>query len=102
MEPKRTFGEFITSGSSIASAPVEKEAFAQIVSSINEQFGLNFEFREDAFQLFQDRIRLVAGRFWEETQAIDRKSISIHLTKLAGAVRHVRHQLAPVRGGLHE
>jgi hypothetical protein len=97
-----TFNDFVRSGTAVASAPVDKEEFVRLIEALNAHFGLRIEARDDAFELLQDRIRVVAGRYWAETQAVDRKTIVTRVTKLALAVRQVKERLAPVRGGLHE
>jgi hypothetical protein len=99
---KNTFNDFVRSGTSVAAAPVDREEFIRLVDALNGQFGLTIEPRDEAFELLQDQIRVVAGRYWIETEAVDRKTIVDRVTKLAISVRHVQRQLAPVRGGLHE
>ena len=62
----RTFREMVTSRTVIASAPVEKAQFKGMIERVNEQFGLELAPSLEAFELFQDQILFVAGRFWEE------------------------------------
>lgn len=85
----------------IASAPVEPDEFAAIIQEVNDRFGLSIEPREEAFKLFQDRIRVVAGRFWDETRAVQRKEVLQRLEKLADHVSAVTAQLSPLNEGLH-
>ena len=81
---KRTFREMVTSGSVIASAPVEEAQFQRIITNINEQFRLTLETSKEAFELFRDDIRVVSGRFWHELEAVDRKTV---LDRLKGSRR---------------
>ncbi len=97
-----TFQDLATRGSTIATAPFERERFDPIIREINDRFGLSLEPREEVYALLADRLRLVAGRYWQETQAIDRKSVLDQLEKLTKSVKSVADQLRPMRGGLHE
>jgi hypothetical protein len=99
---KSTFRDHVTSGTVIATAQIEEEQFSTIIRKINKRFELRIESSGEAYELFQDRIRFVAGRFWEELEAVDRKSVLQRLTKLTTNVKSVGTQLLPVRAGLHE
>jgi hypothetical protein len=99
---KRTFREMVTSGSVIASAPVEEAQFRRIITNINKQFGLTLAASKETYELFQDRIRFVAGRFWDELGAVDRKAVLDRVTKLRNNIRSSIVKLLPLRGGLHE
>ena len=44
----------------------------------------------------------MAGRFWDELEAVDRKTVLERLTELATHVRSVKAQLLPTREGAHE
>ena len=57
----------------IAAAPIEEEQFRKIISNINKRFGLKIEASKETYELFRDHIRFVAGRFWDELEAVDRK-----------------------------
>ena len=61
--PKPTFRDVVTSRTVIASAPIEEEQFRKIISKINKRFGLRIEPSAEAYELFRDHMRLVAGRF---------------------------------------
>ena len=61
---KPTFRDLVTSRAVIASAPVEEEQFRSIVDNVNAEFKLELKTSKEAFELLQDRIRVVAGRFW--------------------------------------
>src|SRR4051812_1301779 len=97
---KPTFRDLVTSRAVLASAQVEEELFKSIIDSVNEEFGSELEVSKDAFVIFQDRIRLVAGRFWDESQAVDRKTVLERLTKLTDRVKFVKAKLSPLRAGL--
>jgi hypothetical protein len=72
---KPTFRDHVTSRAVMASAPVEEEQFRSIIDHVNDEFGSELEASIKAFEIFQDRIRVVAGRFWDESQAVDRKTV---------------------------
>jgi hypothetical protein len=97
-----TFQDLATGGSMIAAAPFARERFEQLIGEINDRFGLSLEPREDVYALLVDRLRAVAGRYWQETEAVDRKSVSDRLKKLSKAIQSVVEQLRPVRAGMHE
>jgi len=97
-----TFQDLATGGTMMAVAPFERERFEQLIGEINDRFGLSLEPREDVYALLVDRLRAVAGRYWQETEAIDRKSVSDRLRKLSKDVQSVAEQLQPVREGIHE
>lgn len=97
-----TFHEIASRGSEIAAAPFERSDFENIVRDINQRFGLSIIASDNVFELLQDRLRFVAGRFWLENDAVDRKSVLDRIGLLRGSIRHMADQLAPVRGGLHE
>src|SRR5215218_6657890 len=99
---KPTFRDLVTSRAVIASAPVEVEQFRSIIGNVNDEFGLELEASKEAFELFQDRIRVVAGRFWDESQAVDRKTVLERLTKLTDRVKFVKAKLSPLGVGLQE
>ena len=99
---KPTFRDLVTSRAVIASAPVDEEQFRSIIDNVNEEFGLELDASKEALELFQDRIRVVAGRFWDESQAVDRKTVLDRLTKLTERVKFVRAKLSPLRAGLQE
>ncbi len=101
MATEFTFNDLINSGSAIAASPIEREVFDQIISIINENFGLDIHASDEAFQLLEDRIRLVAGKYWDK-DSVERKVVREKLERLATQVRHVKDQLAPARGGLHD
>lgn len=84
---KSTFRDFVTSRTVIASAPVDEEVFLGIIKNVNEEFSLKLVSSKEAFELFQDRIRVVAGRFWDEFEAVDRKTVLDRLSKLAAVSR---------------
>jgi hypothetical protein len=92
----------VTSRSVIASAPVDEEEFANILGAVNTQHGLELVASKEAYELFRDHIRVVAGRFWDEHEAIDRKTVLDRLHKFTGHVQSVKAQLYPLREGLHE
>src|SRR5215213_9516561 len=93
---KSHFCDIVTSRAVIASAPVEEEQFAQIIEHVKEEFDLEVEASHEAFELFQSRIRVVAGRFWDELEATDRKMVVDRLTKLTGHVKSINAQLFPL------
>lgn len=97
-----TFRNLVTSRAVVASAPVDEEQFRSIIDIVNEEFELELKAAKEAFELFQDRIRIVAGRFWDETQAIDRKTVLERLTKLTNSVRYTKAKLSPLREGLQQ
>ncbi len=99
---KRTFRDMVTSRSVIASAPVDEEEFTNIIKTVNTQLGLDLVASKEAYELFRDRIRVVAGRFWDEREAVDRKTILERLQKLTGYVQSIKAQLYPLGEGLHE
>jgi hypothetical protein len=99
---KRTFREMVTSRTVIASAPVEEAQFNGMIESVNEQFGLELAPSAEAFELFRDEIRFVAGRFWDHLDAVDRETVLERLTKLTEHVKSIKAQLLPLREGLHE
>ncbi len=72
-----------------------------MIHEVNDWFGLSIEPREDAFKLFQDRIRVVAGRFWDEAQAVQRKEVLQRLENLTDHVSAATAQLSPLKEGLH-
>jgi hypothetical protein len=86
----------------IASAEIEEAQFRKIIGRINKRFGLRIEASQETYELFRNHIRLVAGRFWDELEAVDRKSVDKRLTELTTHVRSVTAQLLPLREGLHE
>jgi hypothetical protein len=77
-----SFDDLVSSGSSIAAVPVEREDFAALVRAVNERFGLTLTPQQDAFEVFQDRIRFVAGRFWEEYERVRRQKVLERLRQL--------------------
>ena len=96
---KPTFRDLVTSRAVIASAPVEVEQFRSIIGNVNDEFGLALEASKEAFELFQDRIRVVAGRFWDEAEAVDRKTVLDRLTKLTDCVKFCQsHAFSPRSG----
>ncbi len=97
-----TFRDHVTSRAVVASAPVEEEQFRRIIDHVNEEFGSELAASKEAFELFQDRIRVVAGRFWDEAEAVDRKTVLDRLTKLTDCVKFVRAKLSPLGVGLQE
>jgi hypothetical protein len=99
---KPTFRDMVTSRTVIASAPIEEEQFRKIISKINKRFDLEIEFPREPYELFRDHIGFVAGRFWDELEAVDRKTVLDRLTELATHLRSVKAQLLPLREGLHE
>lgn len=99
---KPTFRDMVTSRGVIASAPVELEEFTAIISRLNTQFGLELVAPREAYEHFRDHIRVVAGRFWDEHEAIDRKTVLDRLHKLTEHVHSIKAQLLPLREGLHE
>jgi hypothetical protein len=99
---KPTFRDLVTSGTVMASAPVEEEQFRSIIDHVNEEFGLELEASKQAFELFQDRIRVVVGRFWDESQAVERKTVLQRLAKLTDCVKFVKSKLFPLRTGLQD
>jgi hypothetical protein len=99
---KRTFREMVTSGSVIASAPVEEAQFQRIITNINKQFRLNLVASKEAFELFHDRIRIVSGHFWLELEPVNRKTVLERLNRLTKNIRSVKAQLSPLRGGFQE
>jgi hypothetical protein len=99
---KPTFRDFVTSRTVIASAPVDEEVFLGIIKNVNEEFSLKLVSSKEAFELFQDRIRVVAGRFWDEFEAVDRKTVLDRLSKLAASVKDTKARLSPLRDGIHE
>ena len=99
---KRTFREMVTSRTVIASAPVEEAQFKGMIERVNAQFGLELTPSAEAFELFRDKIRFVAGRFWDERDAVERKAVLKRLTTLTEHVKATTIQLLPVRAGLHE
>jgi hypothetical protein len=86
----------------IARAPFSRERFDQLIGEINDRFGLRLTPREDVYALLADRLRFVAGRYEQETQAVQRKSVLDRLTRLHTDAQSVAEQLEPVREGLHE
>jgi hypothetical protein len=99
---KPTFRDFVTSRGVIASTPVDEELFLSIIRNVNEEFGLELVSSKEAFELFKDRICVVAGRFWHEREAVERKTVLDRLSKLAANVQAIKAQLSPLREGLHE
>src|SRR5215218_10857928 len=99
---KPTFRDLVTSRGVIASAPVDEEQFRSIIDHVNEEFGLELKASKAAFELFRDRIRVVAGRFWDESQAVDRKTVLERLTKLTEGVKFIKAKLFPLRAGLQD
>jgi hypothetical protein len=99
---KRTFRDVVTSRAVIASAPVDEEQFRSIINIVNEEFASELEASKEAFEIFQDRIRVVAGRFWDESQAVDRKTVLDRLTKLTDRLKFVKAKLAPLQAGLQD
>ena len=95
-----SFNDLVSSGTSIAAAPVEWEDFAAIVQAANERFGLTLAPQPDAFELFQDRIRFVAGRFWEEYEPVRRQAVLERLQRLADHVSGAAAQLTALREGV--
>jgi len=101
----RTFQEFATQGSSIATAWLDRDAFDAVLSELNDRFGLHVEHADETFNLLQNRLRLVAGRFWHETQTINRKGVVSRLEKLSASARETALALQAVRpgpGDLHD
>jgi hypothetical protein len=99
---KPTFRDLVTSRAVIASAPVEEEQFRRIIDHVNKEFGLELAASKEAYELFQDRIRVVAGRFWDEAEAVDRKTVLDRLTKLTDRVSFVKAKLSPLQTGLQD
>jgi hypothetical protein len=99
---KPTFRDMVTSRSVIATAEIEEEQFRKIISKINRRFDVRLEASQEAYELFQDRIRFVAGRFWDELEAVDRKAVLERLTGLTEHVKSIKAQLLPLREGAHE
>jgi hypothetical protein len=99
---KPTFRDMVTSRSVIATAEIEEEQFRKIISKINRRFDVRLEASQEAYELFQDHIRFVAGRFWDELEAVDRKTVLERLTGLTEHVNAIKAQLLPLREGLHE
>src|SRR5215208_5526124 len=99
---KPTFRDLVTSRGVIASAPVDEEQFRSIIDHVNEEFGSELKASKEAFELFQDRIRVVAGRFWDEAEAVDRKTVLERLTKLTDRVKFVKAKLSALGVGLQE
>jgi hypothetical protein len=99
---KPTFRDMVTSRSVIASAPVDQEEFTNIIKALNTQVGLDLIANKEAYELFRDRIRVVAGRFWDEREAVDRKTVFDRLHKFTGHVQSIKAHLYPLREGLHE
>src|SRR5215207_1828720 len=79
---KPTFHDMVTSRAIIASAPVDEDQFAKFITTVNDRFGLNLVPRKEAYELFRDRIRVVAGRFWDEMEAAERKVVLERLGNL--------------------
>ena len=92
---KRTFREMVTSRTVIASAPVEEAQFNGMIESVNEQFGLELAPSAEAFELFRDEIRFVAGRFWDHLDAVERKTVLKRMTTLSEHVKATKAQLCP-------
>jgi hypothetical protein len=99
---KRTFRERVTSGSVIASAPVEEAQFQRIITNINKQFRLNLVASKETYEPFHDRIRIVSGHFWLELEPVNRKTVLERLNRLTKNIRSVKAQLSPLRGGFQE
>jgi hypothetical protein len=99
---KRNFQDLVTSRAVIASAPVDEDQFAAILKTVNERFGLTLVPREEAYEFFRDQIRVVAGRFWDEVEAAERKIVLERLCKFTDNVISIIAQLFPLREGLHE
>src|SRR5215211_3980258 len=99
---KPTFHDMVTSHAVMASAPVDEDQFANILKSVNDRFGLELVPRKEAYELFRDRIRVVAGRFWDERDAAERKIVLERLGKFTEHVISIKAQLFPLREGLHE
>jgi hypothetical protein len=99
---KLTFRDLVTSRAVIASAPVDEEQFRSILANVNAEFGMEIRTSKETFELFQDQIRVVAGRFWDESQAIDRKTVLDRLTNLTQHVKFVKSKLFPLRPGLQD
>jgi len=95
----QTFQEFATQGSSIATAVLDRETFDAILNTLSDRFGLSVKQADEAFNLLQDRLHLVAGRFWHETQTINRKDVVSRLEKLSVSARDAALALQAVRSG---
>jgi hypothetical protein len=92
----------VTARAVMASAPVDENQFASILKSVNRRFGLKLVPRKEAYELFRDQIRVVAGRFWDERDAAERKIVLERLGKFTDDVISIKTQLFPLREGLHE
>src|SRR4051794_26962831 len=78
-----TFDLFALQGSSIATASFSRDAFEGAIQRVNNRFDLKVEPKEDVFIMLEDGLRVVAGRFWHEEQAIERKSVIDRLTRVS-------------------
>ena len=97
-----TSQDLLLGGSALAAIQVEEAEFEAVIHRVNARFGLSVEPRPEALELLRDRLRFVAGRHWQETQQVDRKSIDVRLRNLARHVAGVRAALQPVRLGLQD
>jgi hypothetical protein len=95
-----SFNDLVSSGTSIATACVEWEDYLAIVQSVNERFGLTLTPQQDAFELFQDRIRFVAGSFWDGYEPVRRERVLKRLRELTGHVHGAAAGLTALRAGL--
>jgi hypothetical protein len=64
--------------------------FTSIVSNVNKQFGLELLVSKEAYKLFHDHIRFVAGRFWDKLEAVDRKTVLNRPTDLTVHVKSIK------------
>jgi hypothetical protein len=97
---KRDFHEFATQGTSVATARLERAQFDTIIDQLNDEFGLDLAPSDDFFERLLTGLRYAAGRYWHETQTVERVEIASRLRTIKGAAEKIAVILHAIEPGI--
>jgi hypothetical protein len=86
---QRDFHEFATEGVSIATARLERAQLDEILRRLKDEFGLHIAPPDDFFERLLTGLRFAAGRYWHETQTVERAEIASRLRTIRRAAEEI-------------